>query len=155
MDLKLPLGVSTKKDLMMLSRELSVFSNKVYQSIMHHEKPIKYPPISDNLRQFIILNQLDFKNPRQCQKAIMSLGDIKKYAPIVHVSFAQNPPIDVIQKITGWFRKEVDPNCLITIGLQPSIAAGIILKTTNKQFDFSIRQRLESKKIKLKESLSV
>lgn len=155
MDLKLPLGVSTKKDLMMLSRELSTFSNQVYQSIMHHEKPIKYPPISDNLRQFIVLNQVDFKNSRKCQQAITSLGEIKKYAPIVHISFAQNPPIDVIQKITAWFRSQVDPNCLITIGLQPSIAAGIILKTTNKQFDFSIRQRLESKKEKLKESLSV
>lgn len=155
MDLKLPLGVSTKKDLMMLSRELSTFSNQVYQSIMHHEKPIKYPPISDNLRQFIVLNQVDFKNPRKCQQAITSLGEFKKYAPIVHISFAQNPPIDVIQKITAWFRSQVDPNCLITIGLQPSIAAGIILKTTNKQFDFSIRQRLESEKEKLKESLSV
>lgn len=154
MDLKLPVTVCTKRDLMMLSRELASFSSHVYQSIMHHQKPIKYPPITDNLRQFIILNQINYKEPRKCNQAIKYLDELKKTSPTVHVSFAQNPSKEVVQRVTAWFRSEVDRHCLLTIGLQPSIAAGVVITTNNRQFDFSIRQRLESRKSKLKESIS-
>jgi len=41
------------------------------------------------------------------------------------------------------------------VGLQPTIAAGIVLRTPNHQFDFSLRQHLYKNRAKLREALEV
>ena len=40
----------------------------------------------------------------------------------------------------AWLRREIHPVVLLTVGLQPSIGAGCIVRSTNKQFDFSLRE---------------
>jgi F0F1-type ATP synthase delta subunit len=52
-----------------------------------------------------------------------------------------------------WLRKEIDPRIIIHVGLQPTIAAGIVLRTPNKQFDFSLRRHLYKNRDKLLEVL--
>jgi hypothetical protein len=41
----------------------------------------------------------------------------------------------------------------MTVGVQPTIAAGCIMRTTNKYFDFSLRQDFEGKRDLLLEEL--
>jgi hypothetical protein len=40
----------------------------------------------------------------------------------------------------AWLRREVHPVVLMTIGLQPNLGAGCIVRSSNKQFDCSLRQ---------------
>jgi hypothetical protein len=40
-------------------------------------------------------------------------------------------------------RREIDPNTLVVVGLDPSIGAGSIVRTVNQVFDFSLSTRLK------------
>ncbi len=154
MELKLPLILASKQDITHVHRELSVFLDMIMQSIMRHENPIKYPAISATLRALAVENQVDLRDQEACQKLLAQLDKLKQEAPAVHISFPVDPSPEVVQKLVQWLRKEVDPRIVIQIGLQPSIAAGIVMRTPNHQFDFSLRQHLYRNRSKLMEVLN-
>ena len=58
----------------------------------------------------------------------------------MHISFAADPSASFTEKIVAWFRENIHPNILVQIGLQPNIAAGCVVRTANKIFDFSLRE---------------
>jgi hypothetical protein len=68
------------------------------------------------------------------------LKTIHDKAPRIHISFAADPSAAFIQKIVGWFRGDVHPQTILQVGLQPTIAAGCVVRTTNKYFDLSLRK---------------
>ncbi len=39
-----------------------------------------------------------------------------------------------------WLRQNIHPYVMVTVGVQPTIAAGCIVRSTNKYFDFSLRE---------------
>lgn len=153
MELKLPSILASKQDITHVHRELRVFADLVMQSIMRHDKPIKYPPISATLRALAVENQLDLRDEQVCKKLLASLEDLKHHAPIIHISFPTDPSPEVVQRLVVWLRKEVAPNIVIQIGLQPTIAAGIVMRTPNHYFDFSLRRHLYNNRGKLMEAL--
>lgn len=153
MELKLPAILASKQDITHVHRELRVFSDLVMQSIMRHDKTVKYPPISATLRALAIENQLDLRDEEVCKKLLATLEDLKHHAPAVHISFPTDPSPEVVQKLVVWLRKEVDPRIVIQIGLQPTIAAGIVMRTPNHYFDFSLRRHFYDNRGKLIEAL--
>ena len=52
-------------------------------------------------------------------------------------------PPAFVAKIVAWLRTEIHPLILLEIGLQPTIAAGCVIRTTNKYFDYSIGRHLK------------
>jgi F0F1-type ATP synthase delta subunit len=58
----------------------------------------------------------------------------------LHFSFSSDPSAAFLEKLVTWLRQEIDPHLLVTVGLQPGIGAGCIVRSTNKQFDLSLRQ---------------
>lgn len=154
MDLKLPGSVASRRDVIRLHREVRIFYDSVEQSIMRHENPIKYPGISENLRAIALENQIDLKDTKKCQILIDKLDVIKDKAPSVHISFPTEPTPEIMQKLVEWFRAEINPHIVIQVGMQPTIAAGIILRTPNKQFDFSLRKHLYQNRHKLTEAIN-
>lgn len=155
MDLKLPPTLASRQDLTHLHRELRVFSDLVMQSIMRHDKPIKYPPISAMLRALAVENQLDLRDETVCKNLLDKLEALKQSAPTIHISFPSDPSPEVVQRLIVWLRTEVDPNIVIQIGLQPTIAAGIVMRTPNLFFDFSLRRHFYNNRHKLIEALKV
>ena len=153
-ELNLPTAISTRHDLAHVYRELRNFYDMMIQSVMRHENPVKYPPISDSLRQLAIANQLDLRDERTCEQLIEKLGQLKSNAPSIHISFPVEPSREALDKLIGWLRTEVDKSIVISVGLQPSIAVGIVVRTPNRQFDFSLRKHLENSREKLKEAIS-
>jgi hypothetical protein len=105
----------------------------------------KMPKTSRLLDEFAAANGLDLKQKEAREGFYKALGDIKKRAPVIHISFAADPSANFTAKIVDWLRKNIQPQLLITIGLEPSLAAGCIVRTTNKQFDFSLREHLKDK----------
>jgi F0F1-type ATP synthase delta subunit len=152
-ELKLPISVASRRDIVRLHRELRSFIDASMQSIMRHDNPVKYPPISDQLRSMAIDNQIDLRDMKACEKFLEKLLKLQETAPSIHVSFPTEPTTEILQKITSWFREEIDPRIVIQVGLQPTIAAGVIIRTPNRQFDMSLRRHLYANRQKLGEAL--
>jgi F0F1-type ATP synthase delta subunit len=152
-ELKLPITLVTRQDLIRVHRELQGFNDLSMQSVMRHDNPIKYPPISDNLRAIAVDNQIDLRHDKACQKLLDALDQLRSEAPIIRISFPADPSQEILQKLVTWLRKEIDPTIIIQVGLQPTIAAGIVLSTPNHQYDFSLRQHLYKNRDKLVEAL--
>lgn len=153
MDLKLPVILNSKQDITHVHRELRTFMDTVSQSVLRQDNPVKYPPITSTLRALAVENKVDLRDQDACGELLKELEQLKASAPTVHISFPADPPQEVMQKLIVWFRKEVNPRLIIQVGLQPSIAAGIVLRTPNKQFDFSLRQHLYKNRDTLREAL--
>jgi F0F1-type ATP synthase delta subunit len=130
-----------------------MFIDSVDQSVMRHDNPVKYPGISEQLRAIAVENQVDLKDIKKCEELLKKLDTLKDKAPSVHVSFPTEPTPEILQKLVNWFRAEIDKNIVIQVGMQPTIAAGVILRTPNKQFDFSLRKHLYQNRKKLAEAI--
>lgn len=153
MELKLPYIIASRKDIIRLHREVRQFIDIVSQSIMRHDNPIKYPEITDHLRAVATENQVNLRSTKHCEILLGQLESLKDKAPSVHVSFPVEPNAEILQKLVNWFRQEIDPHVVIQVGIQPTIAAGVVLRTPNKQFDFSLRQHLYRNRDKLREAI--
>lgn len=153
MELKIPTIVASKNEITNVYRELVIFIDKITQSKLRKDNPIRYPVISENLKALAADNKLNLTDEAVCKQLLIKLEDIKKNAPTVHISFQSEPSNEILQKLVEWLRKEIDPAIFLQVGLQPNIAAGIILRTPNHQFDFSLRQRLFDNKSKLAQAL--
>jgi hypothetical protein len=82
------------------------------------------------------------------------LEAVETQAPSIHISLATDPSSAFMAKMVSWLRSNIHPAALLTIGLQPTIAAGCLVRTNNKQFDFSLRQAFTDHKELLLKSLT-
>lgn len=144
----LPLSVTSPADVSRLKRGAGDLANYLQQLTLQKEKagqvgnePLPKPR-TGLLAEFADANDLNLSKVSDCRRAETLLTQLLVVAPVMHVSLASEPSSGFLQKITGWFRKNIDPLTLITVGLQPSLAAGCYLRTTNRYFDLSLRKRL-------------
>lgn len=155
MDLKLPLIVTKKSDLVHLYRDFSMYCNALDQHKIRQkngsENSLKIP---DNVKAFALENNVDINNLAKCKALLDMLNKYQNKVVAVHISFPAEASEEFLQKIVKWFRDNVDQKVVLKVGLQPSIAAGVIVRTPNKQFDFSLRKHLYDQKHKLKEVLN-
>jgi F0F1-type ATP synthase delta subunit len=151
-ELKLPLSLATKQDVALIHRELSDYIDAAVQIKIRKQKP-DGSALSPALKDVVVLNQIDINNPQSAQQLLVALNELPKKSQVFHMSFATNPTPDVTQKLIEWFRKEINPRIILSVGVQPTIAAGVILKTQNRQYDFSLRKHLELNRSKLVEVL--
>lgn len=142
--LDLPITVVTSVDLERLKRELTEIDEFNLQSAIRSSghQP-KLPKVSHSLEELANQNNFNLLIEVECKKLIEMLDGLSKTAPVVHVSFASEPNATFLSKLITWFRSEINPHTILSIGLQPNLAAGCIVRTTNKQFDFSIRKDFE------------
>ncbi len=140
-DLQLPGSVVTIIDLGRLERELNVIDDYATQLELRQpgEQP-KLPRINRSLEDLAQLNGINLLKPAERQILKTKLEDLRRNAPVVHISLVSNPPADFLTKIISWFRGEIHPQIFLQVGLQPNIAAGCVIRTANKRFDFSLRR---------------
>lgn len=151
--LALPMLVASPIDVGRLIRELESLNEAVSQAeLRHHEA--KMPRTSHMMDQTIELNKLNLLEAKDRQALQGFLTSIKEKAPVLHMSFSADPSPAFIEKLMSWLRREIHPLVLLTIGLQPNIGAGCVVRSTNKYFDMSLRQDFESKRGLLRESLA-
>jgi F0F1-type ATP synthase delta subunit len=153
MELTLPTVIASRQDITHVHRELRLFDDAAMQSVMRHDNPVKFPPISSKLRGLVQQNQVDLREEADRKKLLQTLDVLKNNAPTIHISFPVEPSPEVLQKLVAWLRKEIDPRIVIRVGMQPTIAAGVIVRTPNHQFDFSLRQHLQKNRAKLIERI--
>lgn len=143
----LPLMVVSPIDIGRLLIELESIDNLISQAnINSHEASPKVPKTSLLMDQIVELNKLKLLEVDDRKQLLELLTIVKQQAPVLHISFSSDPAPAFIEKLMAWLRREINPAVLLTIGLQPNIGAGCIVRSTNKYFDFSLRKDLLAKR---------
>jgi hypothetical protein len=146
-ELKLPMSVVDRHDIAQLAREVQSIDEFMLQTQLRKpgETMSQLPRLSRMLEEVTDLNNLNLLNDPDRDRLKQALEWLKDHAPIVHMSFAVDPPAVVITRLLEWFRVNVHPFTLIKFGLQPTIAAGCSMRTYSKYYDLSLRKSLKNK----------
>lgn len=140
--LQLPVSVIGRVDIGRLLREVEALNSFLEaNTIREPGTQPKLPKTSRLLDEMLQINKLNALVEKDRQHLEKFLHEIKANAPILHISFGADPSAIFSQKLVRWLRQEIHPLVLLQVGLQPNIGAGCMLRTTNKYFDFSLRQR--------------
>lgn len=153
-ELKLPVLVFGVVEVRRLKRELEALDEFMRQSAIREpgNQPA-LPRLSRLLEAMSTDNNRNLLHDGDRQEIHDFLAGIEKSAPTIHISFASDPSSSFIAKLVTWLRANVHPHVLLQIGLQPTIAAGCIVRTPNKIIDLSLRQNLTEQRSKLIEAL--
>ncbi|HEX8226807.1 MAG TPA: hypothetical protein VF572_02970 [Candidatus Saccharimonadales bacterium] len=146
--------IVSPSDLKRARRELEALDDFLLQaSLRQGGKPVKLPQANRLIDELIDTSGGSLLNPADRKKLLQYLTDLITKAPVVHISFASEPSAAFMNKLIIWLRDNIHPQVLVHLGLQPSIAAGCIVRTANKQFDFSLTQAFENQRQQLIASL--
>lgn len=141
----LPPLVAGVADVMRLKRELEALQEYLHQAALRHtpEAELKLPKTSRVLDELIKANNLNLLSREQYENTMATLTDIEMTAPRVHMAFNTDPSSAFATRIVEWLRANIHPGVLVQIGLQPTLAAGCVVRTTNKQLDLSLKQHFK------------
>lgn len=142
----LPVLVASPSDVGRLMRELEQVDNALHQAKLRGHASASDAKVSKLLDATFQLNKLSVENAKDRQHLASFLAHIKQSAPVLHMSFSADPDMPFMEKLIAYLRKEIHPIVLVTVGLQPNIGAGCIVRSTNKYFDLSLRKDFERHK---------
>lgn len=153
--LKLPNGLTGRADAARLTRELNSL-NDFFAGAKTRQAgtPVATPRVSRLLEELAALNGLNLLDESGRMQLQAQLSEVYERAPSLHISFAVEPSSKALEQILVWMRQNVHPQALLQVGLQPAIAAGCMLRTTNKVFDMSLRTHLQKQSRYLSELLA-
>lgn len=141
--LKLPSSLISQSDIARLIRELNGLNDFFVGAANRTAGTnMQLPKISRQMDQLSRDNQVNLLDEKVRNQLMDSLKLIHDKAPKLHISFAIEPSPKALEKILIWIRQNVHPQALLQVGLQPAIAAGCMLRTTNKVFDMSLKSNL-------------
>jgi G3E family GTPase len=148
----LPPSLISRIDLSRLVREVeSVDGELESQKVRNHssghdDQKYVMPNISQTLDDFLSMNKLDITDNQARMVLKEQMQILKNKAPIIHMTFATEADPEALSELTDWVRKNLHPQALISVGLQPSLVGGVYLRTPNHVHDFSLRANLENKR---------
>lgn len=148
----LPLTVVGPADVNRLQLELEALENYLRQQAQT-EQVSRLPKMSRMLESLAEHNAADLMQQADRDRLEAFLKALQQHAPTIHISFAAEPSAVFTQKVLTWLRGNISSYILLQIGLQPTIAAGCVVRTTNKIFDMSLRQYLSDSRHLLVEAL--
>lgn len=143
----------SRADIGKCTREIEKISDFFHQEGLRGSKDQPLPTLSRTLESLAAANGLNLIHTEDRDTLHGFLVKIKAKAPSVHMSFPSEASDDFVAKLLEWFRTQVHPHIVLNVGLQPELAAGCTLRTTNKFYDFSFRARFEASKAKLLSAL--
>ena len=153
-ELVLPLLVTSPVDVGRLLREVDALDNALMaHDVVGKDQPVKMPKTSLLIDAMIDANKLDLTDPAERKTLMTFLQTIHAKAPVLHISFSADPAPAFIEKLMTWLRREISAQLLITIGLQPNIGAGCMVRSPNKFYDFSLRKNFAKNRELLMEKL--
>ncbi len=153
--LVLPVMVVGAVDINRLLREIKNLQAALQAQTLRSEGQAAktLPKLSQLLDEFVQVNALDLLQTTDQKHALQFLGEVQRDAPRIHLSFSADPSPQFMSKLTAWFRSNIHPTVLITVGLQPGIGAGCVMRTANRYFDFSLGKSFENKRELLMQQL--
>lgn len=141
--LKLPPSVVSPTDVTRLGRELEALSDFfVGAKARQAGDPVQLPQTSRMLERLAKENGVSLLDEPARDQLRNQLKEVGDNAPSFHISFAVEASPKALEKLLLWMRQNIHAQLLIQTGLQPAIAGGCMLRTTNKIFDMSLRSKL-------------
>ncbi len=146
-----PPALVTRADLAHLVREVEAIDNEFEAQKARARaagKQVAYsmPNASRVMVDFLRLNSVDIADDKGRVLLKEQLRTLKDKAPIMHMTFAvEADPLSLSQLVT-YLRKEIHPQTLLSVGLQPALVGGAFVRTPNHVHDFSLRERLGAKR---------
>jgi F0F1-type ATP synthase delta subunit len=105
--------------------------------------PMQPPRVGRLLEQLASDNQHNLMDEASRKELSAKLNNVLGKAPMLHISFAAEPSTRALETILTWLRQNIHQQVLLQVGLQPTIAAGCVLRTSNRLFDMSMRNHLK------------
>jgi F0F1-type ATP synthase delta subunit len=155
-DFVLPASVVTKIDVSRLVSELEKVDNDLTTAAVRAEKggpAVVTPVLSQQMADFLAQNQLNIEASKDRMDLVKQLRLLKDAAPIIHMTFAVTADPESLQQLAQWLRETINPQAVIAVGLQPSLVAGVYLRTPNHVHDLSLRAMLKKGRGQLVEEL--
>lgn len=141
---KLSTKVVSQADINRLLRELDYLDAFLLSSAARTPgTPVTPPKITFMLEQVARDNNYNLLEAPNRQELKTRLQNILNVTPVLHISFASEPSARITDTILSWLRSNIHPHLLVVIGLQPTIAAGCVIRTGNRIFDMSLRTYLQ------------
>lgn len=146
--------IATTSDLNRARRDLEAIDDFLLQaSIRQPGAGVHLPQVGRRVERLASELGVNLLQEADRKRAIDFIRDLSEHAPVIHFSFASEPSTTFIGKLVSWLRDNIHPQAIMRVGLQPSIAAGCIVRTTNRQFDFSLAAHFDRQRGQLIPSL--
>lgn len=143
MELKLSTNIVSQVDVARMVRELKSLEDFfIATKVRPAGSSLQLPKLTRLLEQVAKENNYNLLEEEHRKALSQQLDMVLGNAPLLHISFAAEPSPGALEKILVWFRTNIHPQALLQVGLQPSIAAGCVVRTPNKVFDMSLREHL-------------
>lgn len=151
----LPPALIGRADVSRLLREIEKVDYELEtQEIRTPGQPLAIPNMSRALTEVITLNNVDITVLQERKRLLESLRDAKDRAPNVQITFAIDPAPEITAQLVGWIRENLHPRALVTIGLQPAIIGGCVVRTPDHIYDFSLRKRFKDEQANLIQAIN-
>lgn len=153
----LPSSVATKAQLLNLRKNIDDVLETMTQNRVRIHEQVQVepsPPVSGALASLLASNKLQPSAEviRQLQHWVESL---LHHAPVVRLTFSSEPGPNELNRLIDWFRQESGKVVLLHIGIQPTVAAGVIVRTTSHRYDLSLRAELLKRTDRFIEAINV
>jgi uncharacterized protein YcsI (UPF0317 family) len=144
----LPPQIITPIDIGRLIRELEVIDETMLQVKLRQEgdSSPKLPSTSGLMDKLVAANDINLLHEDHRKDLMHFLTTIRDHSPLVHMSFSADPSALFLEKVTTWMRREINQYMLMTVGMQPNIGVGCVLRTTNHYFDMSLKTSFDKSK---------
>jgi F0F1-type ATP synthase delta subunit len=142
----LPSALIGHADLVHLLRELESLDNELESQKARKTGATghyRMPSMSQMLSEFVELNKIDMANDHVRIDLKARLRKLKDHAPVMHMTFSTEADRESLEYLAAWIRRELHPQALISPGLQPSLIAGVYIRTPNHVHDFSVRAHMK------------
>lgn len=98
--------------------------------------------MSEQFGSFLDMNNIDFETNQQRSALIKQLRLLKDTVPVIHMTFAVEADKESLGLIVSWLRENIHKQAVVAVGLQPSLIAGVYLRTPNHVHDLSLKAKL-------------
>ena len=127
----------TKDDLDILQGELDVLEGALYQT------DIKYNDVINNdIRSWVSEIVIKESTKDTLKEYISNLRKDIKTIPVLSMSIYFEPSLTFIEKMSAWFKTNVDEKIVIDIMLNTAMLGGTQLSYNGKYIDLSLRKRI-------------
>lgn len=142
--LKLPNSIATKSDLVAVLRNVDDVLDNYIENRVRDQEGVDFksrPDVTSNLAELVSINNLSVSV--DTLKALKDwLTHLNEHAPVIRFTFASDPSTEFVSGIVNWLRQTTGQFVIVRYGIQPSIAAGCLMYTPARRYDFSLRQHL-------------
>ncbi len=153
----LPSALITRADLARLVREVESLDNELEaQKARNHatgQTGYHMPNLSQGLTDFAELNKLDLTDDHGRMTLKEQMKVMKDKAPVMHMTFAVEADPESLKFLVEYIRKELHPQALLSVGLQPALVGGVYLRTPNHIHDFSMRAKLAESRVVIEQDM--